>query len=78
MGKVITSLYTRNIHIMPGHTVRSVFCFPVSFPFFFGSFYPMIRGEILIYVPFKGESPYKIYDLIFVETSHSDGMLYGK
>ena len=43
VGKVIT-----NIHIMHGHTVMSVFCF-LSF-FFFLSFYPMIRGEKLIYV----------------------------
>ena len=41
------SLYTRNIHIMHG----SVFCFCSFFIFFlFWSFYPMIRGEILIYV----------------------------
>ena len=25
---------------------------------------------------FKGGSPYKIYNLTFVETSHSDGLLY--
>ena len=50
------------MHIMHGHTVRSVFCFPFSvsfifFSFFFWSFYRIIGGgggggvvEILIYV----------------------------
>ena len=32
---------------MHGHTVRAVVCFSFFF-FFFWSFYPMIRGEILI------------------------------
>ena len=49
VGKVIIFLYKK--HMMHGHTVRLVFCFPFYYYYFlFWSLYPMIRGEILIYV----------------------------